>query len=93
MLYCYRLGEFDKGIEHLKKAAEEGCVPAQKALDAIEKEENARIVVGICNLFYHASRIIDESAEKYIRSTYDGIDSRQKREQRAKQLGIVMSGI
>lgn len=93
MLYCYKLGEFEKGVEHLKIAAAEGYLPAQKALDAIEKEQNARIVVGICNLFYHASRIIEESADKYIRSTYDGIDSRQKREQRAKQLGIAMSGI
>ena len=93
MLYCYKLGEFEKGVEHLKKATEEGYAPAQKALEAIEKEQNARIIVGICNLFYHASRIIDESAEKYIRATYDGIDSRQKREQRAKQMGIAMSGI
>ena len=73
-----------KGLEHLNGASERGYVPAKEALRSIAENRNALIVTGIINLFYYASEIIEEDGLKES-GQGDGIDSRQKREIRAKR--------
>ena len=94
LLYCYRLNEWHKGMEHLHSAAGGGFEPAQNAINNIQKGLNARIVTGICSLFYYASRIIDDRAEsEYSHPAFDAVESRAKKEDRAKRLGITYTGM
>ena len=94
LLYCYRLNEWDKGMEHLQSAAGSGFEPAQNAINNIQKGLNARIVTGICSFFYYASRIIDDRAEsEYPHPAFDAVESRAKKEDRAKRLGITYTGM
>ena len=83
-------------MKHLKEAAEQGHVPAKESLDAINRGLNAQIIFGICDLFYYASNIIDESNEKMdARYFAPVIDKKQRREMRAKKhaQGLVMGGM
>ena len=83
-------------MKHLKEAAEQGYVPAKESLDAINRGLNAQIIFGICDLFYYASNIIDESNEKMdARHFAPVIDKKQRREIRAKKhaQGLVMGGM
>ena len=70
-------------------AAESGYEPASEAIKAIERGLNAQIVIGVCDLFYYASNIIEERAEdmysKEHQVNYHGIDKRQRSESRAKK--------
>ena len=94
LLYCYRLNEWEKGMEHLRSASEDGFEPARNAINNIQKGLNARIITGICNLFYYASRIIDERAEsEYPHPAFDAVESRAKKEDRAKRMGITYTGM
>ena len=96
LLYCYRFDDWDLGMKHLKEAAEQGHVPAKESLDAINRGLNAQIIFGICDLFYYASNIIDESNEKMdARYFAPVIDKKQRREMRAKKhaQGLVMGGM
>ena len=70
----------------MNSAADEGYEPAKKAIRAINDQLNAQIVIGLCDLLYYASNIIDERAEDYYSSpVFDGIDKKQKRETQAKK--------
>ena len=52
-----------------------------------------RLLLGVCDLFYYASNILDESGEDYYSHDHsDGVDIRIKKEDRAKRMGITMSG-
>ena len=94
LLYCYRINEWDKGMEHLRSAAESGFEPAQNAVNHIKKGLNAKIITGVCSLFYYASRIIDDRAEsEYPHPAFDAMESRAKREDRAKRMGITYTGM
>lgn len=84
LLYYYKLDDAEKGLEHLSEASERGYAPAKEALRSIAENRNALIVTGIVNLFYYASEIIEEDGLKES-GQGDGIDSRQKREIRAKR--------
>ena len=84
LLYYYKLDDAEKGLEHLNEASERGYAPAKKALRSIAENRNALIVTGVVNLFYYASEIIEEDGLKES-GQGDGIDSRQKREIRAKR--------
>ena len=93
LLYYYKLDDRERGMEHLITAADNGFIPAQNAISHIQNGLNARIITGICNLFYYASRILDERAEaQYPYPDYDGVDIRTKQEDRAKRMGIAMAG-
>ena len=93
-MYCYRLNDWDKGMEYLRSASEQGFEPAQNAINNIQKGLNAQIVTGICNLFYYASRIIDDRAEsEYPHPAFDAVESRAKKEDRAKRMGIAYTGL
>ena len=86
LLYCYTLGDWERGMEHLNSAADEGYTPAKEAIKAINNHLNAQIVIGVCDLLYYASNIIDERAEDYYsKPIFDGIDKKQKRETQAKK--------
>lgn len=90
LLYCYRFNKWEKGMEHLRFASEQGFEPARNAISNIQKGLNAKIVTGICSLFYYASRIIDDRSEsEYPHPAFDGVDSRAKKEDRAKRMGLV----
>ena len=89
LLLYYEYGETEKGKEYLLSAIEQGYAPAEEALRLIERNLNAQIVTGVCNLFYYASKIIDDRAEdmrdKEHQVNYHGIDRKQRRELRAKK--------
>lgn len=92
LMYCYRLGEWEKGIEHLRSAADSGYEPARNAINNIKKGLNAKIITGICDLFYYASRIIDDRAEsEYPHPAFDSVEARAKKEDQAKRMGIAYS--
>lgn len=95
MLYYYQLKDHEKGIEHLTHASKQGYIPAQTAVQAIQQQRHAQIVVGICNLFFDISKIIDDQTEQefHQQPMPDHIDCRLKQENEAKRQGIVMSGI
>jgi hypothetical protein len=81
-------------MEHLRSASEQGFEPAQNAINNIQKGLNAKIVTGVCSLFYYASRIIDDRSEsEYPHPAFDGVESRAKKEDRAKRMGITYTGM
>ena len=85
----YEYEDYAKGKEYIHDAAEQGYEPASEAIKAIERGLNAQIVIGVCDLFYYASNIIEERAEdmysKEHQVNYHGIDKRQRSEIRAKK--------
>jgi tetratricopeptide (TPR) repeat protein len=94
LLYCYHLHDWDKGMEHLSSASEQGFAPAQNAINNIQKGLNAKLITGVCSLFYYASRIIDDRSEsEYPHPAFDGVESRAKKEDRAKRMGIMYTGM
>ena len=72
---------------------EDSYEPAREAIRSIEQGLNARIVIGVCDLFYYASNILDERCEDMYSSEhqidYHGIDKKQRRENQAKRQGIL----
>ena len=94
LLYCYHLNEWDKGMERLHSASENGFEPAQNAINNIQKGLNAKIITELCSFFYYASRIIDDRSEsEYPYPSFDGVESRAKKEDRAKRMGITYTGM
>lgn len=86
LLYCYTFGDWERGMEHLNSASNEGYTPAKEAIKAINNHLNAQIIIGVCDLLYYASNIIDERAEDYYsKPIFDGIDKKQRRETQAKK--------
>ena len=98
LLLYYEYEDYDAGWEYMHKAADQGYEPAKEAIRAINNNLNAQIVIGVCDLFYYASNIIDDRAEDmYAKDqhqvNYHGIDKKQRREIRAKKQaqGLTMS--
>ena len=89
LLLYYEYEDYDAGWEYMHKAADQGYEPAKEAIRAINNNLNAQIVIGVCDLFYYASNIIDDRAEdmyaKEHQVNYHGIDKKQRREIRAKK--------
>ena len=89
LLLYYEYEDYEKGKEYINDAAEQGYEPAKEAMNAIENNLNAEIVIGVCDLFYYASNIIEDRAEdmysKEHQVNYHGIDKRQRSEIRAKK--------
>ena len=68
-----------------------GFEPAASAIRNINEGYNAKIVTGVFNLFYYASRIIDEDSEDmYPHPAFADVDMRAKKEDRAKRMGLTM---
>ena len=90
LLLYYQYEDYEAGKEYMNSAAEQGYEPAKEAIRAINNNLNAQIVIGVCDLFYYASNIIDDRAEdmyaKEHQVNYHGIDKKQRREIRAKKL-------
>ena len=84
LLLYYEYEDYKKGKEYMHDAAEQGYEPAKEAMKAINNNLNAQIVIGVCDLFYYASNIIEERAEdmysKEHQVNYHGIDKRQRKE-------------
>ena len=89
LLLYYQYEDYETGKEYMHRAAEAGYEPAKEAIRAIEHNLNAQIVIGVCDLFYYASNIIDNRAEDMYAQehqvNYHGIDKKQRREIRAKK--------
>ena len=89
LLLYYQYEDYEAGKEYMHKAADQGYEPAKEAIRAINNNLNAQIVIGVCDLFYYASNIIDDRAEdmyaKEHQVNYHGIDKKQRREIRAKK--------
>jgi len=90
LLLYYEYEDYDAGWEYMHRAAEAGYEPAKEAIRAINNNLNAQIVIGVCDLFYHASRIIEDEAEDMYAEeqhqvNYHGIDKKQRREIREKK--------
>ena len=94
LLYYYKLDDKERGMEYLRMAEEQNFEPAHAAITQIEYGYNARIVAGVFNLFYYASRIIDEDSEDmYPHPAFADVDIRAKKEDRAKRMGLTMGGM
>lgn len=94
LLYFYRLDDKDRGMEYLRMAAEQNFEPTKATIDQINHGYNAKALLGVFNLFYYASRIIDEDSEDmYPHPAFADVDMRAKREDRAKRMGIIMGGM
>ena len=89
LLLYYQYEDYEAGKEYMHKAADAGYEPAKEAIRAINNNLNAQIVIGVCDLFYYASNIIDDRAEDMYAQehqvNYHGIDKKQRRELRAKK--------
>lgn len=89
LLLYYQYNDYEAGKEYMHRAADAGYEPAKEAIRAINNNLNAQIVIGVCDLFYYASNIIDDRAEdmyaKEHQVNYHGIDKKQRREIRAKK--------
>ena len=97
LLLYYEYEDYKAGKEYMHDAAESGYEPAGEAIKAIERGLNAQIVIGVCDLFYYASNIIEDRAEdmysKEHQVDYHGIDRRQRKEINAKKRGVTMRGM
>ena len=81
-------------MEYLRIAAEQNFDPARSAIMNINNGYNSKIETGVFNLFYYASRIIDEDSEDmYPHPAFADVDMRAKREDRAKRMGLTMGGM
>jgi len=89
LLLYYQYEDYEAGKEYMHQAADAGYEPAKEAIRAINNNLNAQIVIGVCDLFYYASNIIDDRAEDMYAQehqvNYHGIDKKQRREIRAKK--------
>ena len=89
LLLYYQYEDYEAGKEYMHKAADAEYEPAKEAIRAINNNLNAQIVIGVCDLFYYASNIIDDRAEDMYAQehqvNYHGIDKKQRREMRAKK--------
>ena len=94
LLLYYEYEDYEAGKAFLFSAADQGYEPAREVLRSIEQGLNARIVIGVCDLFYYAGNILDERSEDMYSSEhqidYHGIDKTQRRENQAKRQGIIM---
>ena len=94
LLLYYEYEDHEAGKALLSSAAEQGYEPAREVLRSIEQGLNARIVIGVCDLFYYAGNILDERSEDMYSQEhqidYHGIDKKQRRENQAKRQGIIM---
>ena len=94
LLLYYEYEDHEAGKAFLSSAAEQGYEPAREAIRSITQGLNARIVIGVCDLFYYAGNILDERSEDMYSQEhaidYHGIDKKQRRENQAKRQGIIM---
>ena len=94
LLLYYEYEDHEAGKALLSSAADQGYEPAREVLRSIEQGLNARIVIGVCDLFYYAGNILDERSEDMYSQEhtidYHGIDKKQRREDQAKRHGILM---
>ena len=94
LLLYYEYEDYEAGKAFLFSAADQGYEPAREVLRSIEQGLNARIVIGVCDLFYYAGNILDERSEDMYSQEhqidYHGIDKKQRRENQAKRQGILM---
>ena len=94
LLFYYEYEDHEAGKAFLSSAAEQGYEPAREVLRSIEQGLNARIVIGVCDLFYYAGNILDERSEDMYSQEhtidYHGIDKKQRCEDQAKRQGIIM---
>ena len=97
LFYCYTLGNWERGMELLTSAAEQGYTLAKEAIRNIQSGWNALIVIGLCDLFYYMGNLIEEQSEdlyhKEQQTDDHGLDRRQRKDVRAKQQGQVLGGI
>lgn len=89
LVLYYAYEDCEKGKELLQRASENGYAPAEEALKRIQNNLNAQMVIGVCNLFYYASRIIENETEemhnKEHQVNYHGIDRKQRKALREKK--------
>ncbi len=92
LLYQYQLYDAEACRRHLKNAVERGYKPAEEILRRIDARQSAYILGNISSLLYHAGRVFaDEVEEEFgplVPVPYDGIDSKIRQEQWAKDHGV-----
>ena len=92
ILLCYEYKDYEKGKEYIYSAIEQGYEPAKEAIKAINKNLNAQIIFGVCNLLYYASGIIEERVDDmHASEQLPTTDKKQRREIQEKKQGIIMS--
>lgn len=91
MLYLYKYDNYEKFKEHIESAASSGDAFASSVIRHYNEDRNINIVTGVANLFYYAGSIFEDSAAKDDPTpTWDGIDSKLKREIEQKKRGMSM---
>ena len=92
LLYQYQLHDTESCRNHLRHAAEQGYRPAEEILRRIEAGQSAYILGNLSSLVYHAGRVFADEVEDNVGPLmpvpYDGIDSKIRREQWAKDHGV-----
>ena len=92
ILLCYEYKDYEKGKEYIHSAIEQGYEPAKEVIKATNKNINAQIIFGVCNLLYYASDIIEERVDDmYASEQLPTTDKKQRREIQEKKQGIIMS--
>ena len=79
---------YEKFKEHIESAASSGDAFADSVIKHYNADRNMKIVTGVANLFYYAGSIFEDSAAKDDPAqTWDGVDSKLKREIDQKKRG------
>ncbi len=88
LLYLYKYDNYEKFKEHIESAASDGDPFADSVIKHYNADRNMKIVTGVANLFYYAGSIFEDSAAKDDPAqTWDGVDSKLKREIEQKKRG------
>ncbi len=81
VMYCYTFHDRESGEELLREASENGYTPATDVLHALQSEMDARIILGLCNLFYYAGSCIrnehEDNRPRPVRNTIDRKEMQQ----------------
>ena len=92
LLYQYQLHDEESCRTHLQNAVKRGYKPAEEILCRIDAGQSAYILGNLSSLVYHAGRVFADEVEDGVTPLmaipYDGIDSKIKREQWAKDHGV-----
>ncbi|MBR4206289.1 MAG: hypothetical protein IKQ92_12520 [Clostridia bacterium] len=92
LLYQYQLHDTEACRNHLRLAAGQGYRPAEEILRRIDAGQSAYILGNLSSLLYHAGRVfadeVDEEFGPLVPAPYNGIDSKIRREQWAKDHGV-----
>ena len=91
LLYLYKYDNYEKFKEYIESAASSGDSFASSVIEHYNADRNMKLIMGMANLFYYTGSIFEDSAAKDdLAQTWDGVDSKLKREIEQKKRGMSM---